>query len=574
MPPLLQIVLFIFFWIFAFWGFGSFLTQRLLPGHPLSASSNFAGVLIGFSLFVFYALVLNFFTPLTAWVIFPYPLLGLILGITRLSRVQVDRRSLPSLAGWAAVLLGVSIAAAALGMAEPYNYDSGLYHFTAIRWANQASAMPGIGLLHDRLAFNNSFFVYAAALNLSPFFNQARSLANNILFMTAFAFTSWKAISTGAGAFSVNKKAAFTLDLVVYLPLLAALLHLFATSDGFSSPTPDLASTVLQICLFVLIYEWGKSQREAAIRQALASAILLLAITMLTIKLSNAVFAGLAALWVIYTELRIGSSRKWLRIVIMIAAVFGLAWVWRGYLSSGTPLFPSTLGYIGFPWAIPKAEIKVSADWVKHWAQAPGTSLFEAHADWAWFKPWLQRQVQNLTAFTYPLLLSLGLAVLAAVTRRKQKTRSLLEAPGLFLSVITLAALVFWFIAAPDLRFANGYIYILPMSLALLCLEGKKPWKMPRQEFWAALLLVAILSVNYIGYSLLYFKDLSFSPNGFAPIPAAELREEVTHSGLIVHVPASGDRCWDSPLPCTPVLRPELQLLGPDEEGRGFRLLD
>ena len=117
MPPLLQIVLFIFFWIFAFWGFGSFLTQRLLPGHPLSASSNFAGVLIGFSLFVFYALVLNFFTPLTAWVIFPYPLLGLILGITQLSRIQVDRRSLPSLAGWAALLLGVSIAVAALGMA-------------------------------------------------------------------------------------------------------------------------------------------------------------------------------------------------------------------------------------------------------------------------------------------------------------------------------------------------------------------------------------------------------------------------------------------------------------------------
>jgi len=37
----------------------------------------------------------------------------------------------------------------------------------------------GLGNLHGRLAFNQSFFVYVAALNFYPFFGYGRSIANS-----------------------------------------------------------------------------------------------------------------------------------------------------------------------------------------------------------------------------------------------------------------------------------------------------------------------------------------------------------------------------------------------------------
>jgi hypothetical protein len=42
-----------------------------------------------------------------------------------------------------------------------------------------------------------------------------------------------------------------------------------------------------------------------------------------------------------------------------------------------------------------------------------------------------------------------------------------------------------------------------------------------------------------------------------------------TQSGLQVHVPVQGNRCWDAPLPCTPHPAPNLRLRSTDL-GDGF----
>src|SRR5262249_52771350 len=37
---------------------------------------------------------------------------------------------------------------------EPLHFDTGLYHAQAVRWSEEAPAVPGLGNLHGRLAFN------------------------------------------------------------------------------------------------------------------------------------------------------------------------------------------------------------------------------------------------------------------------------------------------------------------------------------------------------------------------------------------------------------------------------------
>ena len=68
---------------------------------------------------------------------------------------------------------------------QPYVRDSGLYHLTAIRWCAEYPVVPGLGNLHGRLAFNNSFFLYAAMLDVGPFIGKSHQLASGLLMLFA-----------------------------------------------------------------------------------------------------------------------------------------------------------------------------------------------------------------------------------------------------------------------------------------------------------------------------------------------------------------------------------------------------
>ncbi|MEO0561266.1 MAG: hypothetical protein AAF125_04085, partial [Chloroflexota bacterium] len=48
---------------------------------------------------------------------------------------------------------------------QPVRYDTGLYQIQSFMWTNTYPIVPGLGNLHGRLAFNNSFHIVIAALN-------------------------------------------------------------------------------------------------------------------------------------------------------------------------------------------------------------------------------------------------------------------------------------------------------------------------------------------------------------------------------------------------------------------------
>ena len=69
-----------------------------------------------------------------------------------------ERRALLTM-GLAAVLLS---AAALVLTRGPMHYDTDLYHAQSIRWIEECGVAPGIGNLHNRLAYNSSFFCLQA----------------------------------------------------------------------------------------------------------------------------------------------------------------------------------------------------------------------------------------------------------------------------------------------------------------------------------------------------------------------------------------------------------------------------
>jgi hypothetical protein len=91
------------------------------------------------------------------------------------------------------ILIPIGVWVANRALDAQLDFDSAFYHLNYIRWLNEYPAVLGLGNLHYRLAFNQSLFMFVAALNAFPFFNQGYHIANSLLVIVLVAqgVTTW-----------------------------------------------------------------------------------------------------------------------------------------------------------------------------------------------------------------------------------------------------------------------------------------------------------------------------------------------------------------------------------------------
>jgi hypothetical protein len=118
--------------------------------------------------------------------------------------------------------------------------------------------------------------------------------------------------------------------------------------------------------------------------------------------------------------------------------------------------------------------------------------------------------------------------------------------------------LVFWFFTAPDVRFANALFWILPVASTLFLFKLLE--KQGRLKNVIIVLMFLLLNANVVLEVVLY-PYMRTSVIGYMPFASANLVEKQTLSGLRVLVPAKGDQCWDSELPCTPNFNDRLSFI-------------
>ena len=558
----------------AFWGWGwvAALALRRAGAPPLPAALS---IWLGWAALLFGLQVVNLFAPITAVTVIPLFLIGILLA---LRPMQAALRSLGKndfIFGiiFAAAILALAVWVSVRAMLPAMNYDTGVYHFAAVRWINSYAVVPGLGNLHGRLAFNQSFMTYVAALNFYPLFGHGDALANSFLLLLTFA-------TLLAALRPVFQRPALLLEAhpflyaapLVMLPLLGFLTVI---SRELSSPTPDLASTLLQIVMAYLLARgialWVRGETWRASEIAV---LVILAATAVTVKLSNAAFAGgILVLCLAYTWR--ASPARWKSLAGILLPAFAVVAVWgfRGFLLSGAPFYPSTIGYIPVSWAVPLGLIKEQAISVSAWGRLPHGTPDVVMSNWDWLGPWSAATFSDSVGVVYPLVSTLifgvaGLAATMVSIRRKRGGFRLLEWSLVLLPMVGLA---FWFFTSPDPRFANALFFLLAYGAALLVLCALLPL-LSRRGF-AVVLVVILVAANFflVKYAIgrYSYKDISLS--GWQPETTVPLVEKWTTSGLGVYTPADGgDQCWDAPLPCTPYFNQDLRLRVPGDLGAGF----
>ncbi len=560
----------------ALWGLGRG-TARLLRVALASGPDTFGYLWMGLASTILILALVNYFLPISPALPVGSVLysLGALYALITLWRRGMDRFRL----GYRA-LLYVGIMAvvggclAAQALLPPMSGDSGLYYLGTIRWAKEYPVVPGLGNLHGRFAFNQSLFVWVASLDFGPWRGHGFALANPFWAAALTAEALWRVLWPQRLAESpadMPTDATPVLAQAVPLFLLPPLLFIMLVRP-LASAQPDITSQLLQLALFIWCARLFTAGQEADRLLGPAAVVGGLCALALTVKLSNLAFVGAAGgLALLYVCFRLG--RGWGRLgrVLIWGALIVVIWFGRGLILSGCPLYPATLLCQDFPWAVSAEQAQVEAYWIYSWARQPGLHYDQVLGDWAWLKPWLERRMAERVEVLYPVALALiGLGLGAWLWRRQaQATRRTIAWLWVYWLLPVLIGLAAWFWTAPELRFAQGMIWLLPVAVwtPLLAADWLRRW-----HAWCVWGLFALLNGPLLVTLVLHGTPLSFAPwQGFAPIPTPALEQQTTESGLVVNVPAEGYHCWDAPLPCTPYFNPGLHLLG-QGLGSGFAL--
>ena len=229
------------------------------------------------------------------------------------------------------------------------------------------------------MGLNQLFFVYAASLNFHPYLNDFAFHASNSFLFAIFA----------AGLiFSGTAIDLLLLCLFFYIPM---------PYYWIANPTPDIASTLLQITAFWLFIEVIYSKSQINDKAHIISVVAILSAILVTVKLSNIIFAlGLGFITLIYCCKhpfdKLG--KKALTRSFIFIVLFVVIWIVRGYIQTGYPAFPSDKGGIKFTWSVPKSLANYMENCVYCGSKTNGQIVDPKHPifmdKWAWIDPWIK----------------------------------------------------------------------------------------------------------------------------------------------------------------------------------------
>ena len=461
------------------------------------------------------------------------------------------------------VLIPIGIAVAVNVLTRDACYDSALYHQLSVRWLSEFGSVPGLANLHGRLGFNSSLNALAGIFSV-PFGEPiGREFAN-----AATTFLVVCVLSQGL-RFKDSDVSGFCRSLYAFGLLTFVLMLAF--SPCLSSPQPDVSSAAVAVAASWYFFEFLVSYRKD---DALAGNHLFLiiaaSVAAFELKLSYIGLVGAMVVVALRLALQRGTFSSHIRFCLLFAAVMLVPWISCGYITSGCPFFPSEIGRLGFDWAVPHELARLEKDAAFAWARAPGLPVVEVLGSWEWITPWAGRLLSN------PLVVKPGLVAIVGsillLARLLTPSRPRIERWWVILLIPSSVGLGFWFLTAPDPRFAQATLWIFALNILLFpfLAEGGSN-RSTRLVAVVLLTLVAAFDAGMGAVRLRHERKRLRLPNRVGG--QIDLLARRTDSGLTVWIPKSVYEPGSAQLISTPPDRfnSRLELRGPSLRD-GFRI--
>lgn len=430
-------------------------------------------------------------------------------------------------------------------------FDTALYHTQNIKWIQSFEVIPGLGNLHFRFAFNSMFFPVSALFSFEiPSSFAAASIVMYPLNSVAF-------IVMILGVYSDIKRAVKKTNIkeIIFLVLVGIMSFLFLKKH-INSPSPDVITGILVV--FVLRYV----RKHPSIKLPINVFVVLTGIILLciTFKLST-LFLALVLLPFLFKN----KFKYWVY-ASGIGLVVVLPYFVRNYYLSGYLVFPlAGIDIFSADWKLPLEKAIVESNWITSWARIPNKNYAEVLAMplWKWVPIWFL----NLKIISKVAVCS-QIVLLPLVIKRYQSRCSI------NVCLVILISIIFWFIKAPDVRFAYGFLII---STALVFSEffGKisflRTWtdSLNDRPFTG-------VARKSLGFALVITVGIFMIPKlpeyGMFPAAMPQVETKTIETNFSYFVPKTSPKCFNHELPCTPYLKSNIQLRGETIED-GFILI-
>jgi hypothetical protein len=467
-------------------------------------------------------------------------------------------------------------------------YDTGLYGAQAIRWMATYPVVPGLANLHGRLGFNSSVLLCMAVLRHGVLEPLTYRVFDGLLLAMLLA------PAIAAAARLVRRDSNSSTDWFAAILLFPLLYRIFESSETADLVGTDTDLPAMLVCLAAIGYSFsalqanGSSSGEqvVSVRSKLVCADALFALAAV-FKLSMVVLAGAGWLltfikWQSLEPVRTAKQISWLGYAAIPVAIV-VPWVAQGLILSGYPFYPSTLFGIPVEWRVPASSMRLVAAGIRSWARMPNATLSES-AGVHWIGVWFHGVRADRAEFLFPVLIAItgSLLILWEETQKPSEWNY----NGVWLFVPMVLAVVFWFVQAPALRFAQAPLWGTACILGGYGFSRFVETHPQINRFpMAWFLMVAILMAA--AWSL-YPRTLwqrSFAPlpeaREFSALPSPDVKPMETLYGVRVYVPrlsdtwwdgsrTHGGQTWDSPLPSSPYLNETLRIRQPGNLGSGF----
>jgi hypothetical protein len=464
-----------------------------------------------------------------------------------LKKIVAAVRGLPIYSQIAIFLIAATVLS--LSLIAPLHYDTGLYHLQTTMWNETFRVVPGLANLHERLAFNSNFFTLTPIFCLSSLFQQ-HIFAINAL--SILCFFIWCVLAS-------QKTASFPIKVaLVIFPLL-----IFRTYAGnISSLSTDMLPNIL--ILYVILKLLFFDERQSTQNISLP----VIALYSVTLKLSAAPVALLFLVAII--KLITKKNYKEFSFLVITGSAIVLPWLARNIILSGYLIYPfPSIDLFNFDWKQPIELVQATKDNVTSFARV---GLGPETLSWAtskWFPIWLKAQKPLQLLLFAGCIISPFLMLFIFVKRKRYN----ISMNAFYCWTISFSGFVFWFLSAPDFRFNFSFIIltaIIPfiviwIAFPVLCTKNVS------NAFYTILMAGLIYTIYKApkNYSLAtLYKPTSSEING-----GEKNVQFVQHTidNYIIYTPIGTDQCFGQPIPCAPIILPNLELRGKSLQ-EGFRI--
>ena len=424
--------------------------------------------------------------------------------------------------------------------------DTESYHAQSIQWVRKFAVVPGLGNIHGRLAFNSMFFVVSGMFT----FRIGEVLIfpiNGLLYL---------ALSLKLAILAVREFKENAIWQSLFFMLLL-LISLFILLPDLNSPAPDIICSIFILYLFaILAGSYFRKEEPDFIRVILIN---LLVFTTVSFKLSS-----LFILLLLPLVMKRDFFKKAL-LSVMLGVVILSPYLIRNYYLSGYVVYPyPEVDIFDVDWKIPAEEVSAMKGEIGAWARVSIVPYQEVEkmkiAEWS--PLWLKGLNSNSRIILAVNLLSV--AALVIMIFRKNFWFAALQA-------VILANLIFWFVMAPDPRFAYGFLFA-GFALTVSYLAGLTLNRNPDLFYRISRVGLLLFLILIFGRRFATPVEVIRSPR-LLVIPAAfgkvETRE--LNSGFSYRVPIPEGGCFDSEIPCVPYPLQNIEPRGRDLQS-GFKV--